>query len=83
VILGSPRKFHLLPGLSVHNSSIDLPIKFSEIDGFPGIRIGKSDPSIREGVSIPPLRAWHCIISDDIVKLLAIETYEKQTDECT
>jgi hypothetical protein len=43
VILGSSRGNHLLPGLSVDNSSIDLPQNIPEIDGFPAIRIATSD----------------------------------------
>lgn len=54
---------------------------FPTIPGFENIRIAKTDPYSREGVSVPSLRLWFRRIDENTVELLAIEPYEKQNDE--
>lgn len=61
----------------VRNSSPDV---FPLIPGFKNIQIAKTNSYTRGGVSVPPLRLWFRKIDDDIIELLAIEPYEKQTD---
>jgi len=56
------------------------PDAFPPVPGFSGVQIAKTDPYSRGGIDVPPLRLWFRKINDDIVELLAIEPYEKQTD---
>lgn len=54
---------------------------FPIVPGFENVRIAKTDPYSREGVSVPSLRLWFRRIDENIIELLAIEPYEKQNDE--
>lgn len=56
------------------------PDAFPFVQGFGKIQLAKSDPYQREGVSVQPLRVWFRKISPDVVELLGIEPYEKDTD---
>ena len=72
---------HIDAALNVLTNSIARnPEAFPVVPGRDNIRMAKTDAYERDGANVPPLRVWFRRISPDMVELLGIEPYERDTD---